>query len=379
MHTADPFTTQRLTDVMPDLSATANLAQGARLPTGISTPTNAGEFSLTDSAEEITLHMAHRVEDKLHSERKIRGERPLINIEIETLLSYLDQAREDDAQARLEELASHILSGKGDARTEISNFASRMSVQYLAYHYVLQRGRQQNAPEEILSDLSDALAELEQRAGQSIRGDINTIDAAAAYGGQSASDIARFQATYENVVRLEASRTATGAVLGDATLARTLSLALSSFGGKKIAEGLKALTSALGLDLAAAQSSTSKTWLHALLSNMFHVEAAVTVLNNCRDLGARLTEVPREAFDEDRLMQKIVNVVDGKWVSPTIFSSMATDFGVASLPGRIAFLDGMRSILKDLPVQLFPSDEARTDVLQAVQFAFDAAAEEEFS
>jgi type III secretion protein W len=377
MQTRDPLSFLRTPDILPVVSTPDDPARGARSPLGTNVAPAVAEFSLTDSAEEITLHMAHRIEDKLHSERKVRGEKQMIDIEIETLLSYMDQAREDDAQARLEELASRILSGKADPHTEIANFATRTSVQYLAYHYVLQRGQQQDAPDEILSDLRDALADLEQRAGRTIRADINTIDAAAAYS-KTASDISDFQTAYENVVRLEAEQNRVDAVLGDATLAKTLSLALSSFGGKRIAEGLTALTSALGLDLAAARSSVSKNWLHAMLSSMFHVKAAVTVLHSCRDLVARLSGQEQASLDEERLMQKIVNVVDGKWVSPTVFSSMATEYGVQSLPGRIAFLDGVRGILKDLPVQLFANDEARTDVLTAVQQAFDAAAEEEF-
>ncbi|WP_160355869.1 TyeA family type III secretion system gatekeeper subunit [Bordetella sp. 02P26C-1] len=331
---------------------------------------------MTDSAEEITLHMAHRIEDKLHSERKVRGEKQTIGIEIETLLSYMDQAREDDAQARLEELASRILSGNVDPRTEIANFAKRMSVQYLAYHYVLQRGRQQNASEEILSDLGDALADLEQRAGRSIRADINTIDAAASYG-KTANEITHFQAAYENVVRLEVAQNRVEAVLGDATLAKTLSLALQSFGTKRIADGLKALTSALGLDLSATRSSVSKPWLHALLSNMFHVQSAVSVLENCRNLGARLSKEVQAGFDEEKLMKKIVETVESSSLWPQTFSSMPTEFGVASLAERLTFLDGVRGIVRDLPVQLFVSDDARTNVLEAVQIAYEEAVQEE--
>ncbi|MVW78572.1 TyeA family type III secretion system gatekeeper subunit [Bordetella sp. 02P26C-1] len=376
MQTRDPLSSLRIPDLMSDVSHPDALTRDVRSPAGANIAAALPEFSLTDSAEEITLHMAHRIEDKLHSERKVRGEKQTIGIEIETLLSYMDQAREDDAQARLEELASRILSGNVDPRTEIANFAKRMSVQYLAYHYVLQRGRQQNASEEILSDLGDALADLEQRAGRSIRADINTIDAAASYG-KTANEITHFQAAYENVVRLEVAQNRVEAVLGDATLAKTLSLALQSFGTKRIADGLKALTSALGLDLSATRSSVSKPWLHALLSNMFHVQSAVSVLENCRNLGARLSKEVQAGFDEEKLMKKIVETVESSSLWPQTFSSMPTEFGVASLAERLTFLDGVRGIVRDLPVQLFVSDDARTNVLEAVQIAYEEAVQEE--
>ena len=81
--------------------------------------------------------------------------------------------------------------------------------------------------------------------------DRNTVGAAAGYA-DDARGVADFQRTYQDVV------------LGEASLAKTLSLALERFGGKDVARGLQQLIQALGQDLAAARPSTSQDRLQAV-------------------------------------------------------------------------------------------------------------------
>lgn len=325
-----------------------------------------GEFSLAESAEEISFHMAHRIEDKIHSERKVRGERVAADITIESILAHLNSAAESDIQARLDALAEAILSGRTDPRSAIASFSENLTHQYLALHYVIQKGRRERAPEPLLAEIADARAELEELHGPAIRAELNTIDAASAYA-RDASDIRQFQRTYEDVV------------LGDATLAKTLSLALSRFGGKRVADGLRGLIQALGLDLAAARPSVSKERIHAILKDMYHLEVAVTVLDGCRELGTRLTDSVRASFNAERLMQQVVNLLNDKWISVSSLTALAQDQGVETIPDRVAFLAGVRSVLKDLPLQVFPDDEVRAGVLETAQYALDAAIDEELT
>src|SRR5690606_21018796 len=128
----------RMNFLQTDLTSSRTLDRQAN-PTGSGSVVPDGDFSLVDSAEEITLHMAHKVEDKLHAERKVRGERPPIEISTEDILDYLAQSHEDDAQAKLEELASHILSGRAESRQAISQYSRSAPRQFLALQYVIHR------------------------------------------------------------------------------------------------------------------------------------------------------------------------------------------------------------------------------------------------
>lgn len=325
-----------------------------------------GEFSLAESAEEISLHMAHRIEDKLHAERKVRGETPVAEITTESIVAYLAHTREADIQARLDALVAQILSGKVDPREAVGVFSASVSLQYLALQYALQKGRRGRVADDLLAELADALAELEQRHGTLIRADLNTIGVAASYG-QDAADIVRFQRTYQDVV------------LGEATLAKTLSTALSRFGGKRIAKGLQSLILALGQDLSAARPSVSPERIHALLKDMYLLEVAVTILDGCRELADDLSAAMRQTVDDERLMQEIIGISDDKWISGSRFAGLAESHGVALVPDRIAFLAGVRRVLKDLPVQIYLDQETRASVLDAAQEALDDAIDQEFS
>ena len=364
MNTVDPYSSVAMNLSQAELTQSRLPDRQIKTPLGDGSLITEGEFSLADSAEELSLHMAHKIEDKLHSERKIRGEHAVTEITAEAILAYLAQSYEDDAQAKLDELASRILSGQADARETISGFSDDASRQFVALQYVLHKGRQGHVSEDLLAELGDALSELEQKHGPAIRAGLNTIDAAAAYA-HDANDIANFQHTYQDVV------------LGEATLAKTLSVALSRFGGLRIAEGLKGLVQALGLDLAAARPSTSIERIHALLKDMYHLEIAVTILERCRELADRLTASVGKSVNSERLMQDVVSISGDKWISESRFSGLADEHGVQPISDRIAFLAGVQLVLKDLPMQIFPDDEARASVLEASQYALDTAIDKE--
>ncbi|QVQ24869.1 type III secretion system gatekeeper subunit SctW [Achromobacter deleyi] len=325
----------------------------------------AGEFSLADSAEELSLHMAEKTEDKHHAERKMRGDAPLQMLSTEAILAYLAGTHDADAQEKLVELARFLLSGKGDPRQAAGRAFGDVSQQYLGLQYALRQGERDGAPEEVLDGLREALADLELESGPQIRAGLNTVNAASAYAEDSRG-VADFQRTYRDVV------------LGESSLAKTLALALERFGGKDIARGLTQLIQALGQDLAAARPSTNPDRLQSLMQDLYQLGTAVTVLDGCAELAAKLGRDQGTAIVSERLMQDLVNVSNEKWVSEARFSGLAGSHGVATVEGRIAFLGGVRAVLKDLPVQVFADADTRQSVLNAAQQALDAAIDEEY-
>ncbi|MOA48650.1 TyeA [compost metagenome] len=51
---------------------------------------------------------------------------------------------------------------------------------------------------------------------------------------------------------------------------------------------------------------------------------------------------------------------------------------MSSVEGRIAFLSGVRAVLKDLPISVYADSDTRQSVLNAAQLALDAAIDEEY-
>ncbi|MFC4297773.1 type III secretion system gatekeeper subunit SctW [Castellaniella hirudinis] len=320
--------------------------------------------SLGDAAEEISLHMAEKTEDKHHAERKVKPERPMELMRLEEVLEMLQQTQDPNAQAKLEALTAKLLSGRGSPRQQTAQAFGDVSQQYLALQYALRKGEQEGAAPELLESLRDALADLEIESGPRIRAGLNTLDSAGAFAAD-AQGVQSFQDTYRDIV------------LGENSLGKTLDLALDRFGSKDVGRGLQQLVLALGQDLSSARPSTSPQRLQALTGDLYHLQVAVTVLDGCTELSGKLQAKGLGAPDNERLMRDLVGLTGDKWLNESRFTALAQQHGVTSPEGRVAFLAGIKALMRDLPIQVFPDPDARQATLNAIQDALDMAIDEE--
>ena len=326
-----------------------------------------GEVSLTDSAEELSLHMAEKTEEKHHAERKVKSEKAFETLHADEIVEFLEDSHDVDVQAKLHELADKLLKQGGSPRQEADRaFGDNAAKQYLGLQYALRQGEKDGADPDVLEAIRDALADLELESGPQIRAGLNTMKTAGQFAPDSAG-VERFQETYRDIV------------LGEATLAKTLDLALERFGTQDVGRGLKSLIGALGQDLAATRPSTDPNRLQSLLTDMYHLEVAATVLESCGELSDKLAGQGEKPLDSGRLMRDMVGLTSEKWTSESRFTKLAQDHGVATPTGTIAFLNGTRGMLRDLPVQIYADADTRQNLLNALQGALDTAidAEEE--
>ncbi|WP_323018730.1 type III secretion system gatekeeper subunit SctW [Castellaniella sp.] len=323
-----------------------------------------GIDSLNDAAEEISLHMAEKTENKHHAERKVKPERPVELMQPAEIIEMLQQGQDPNAQAKLEALVEKLLSGQGSPRQEAAQAFDDVSQQFLALQYTLRKGEQDGASPELLETLRDALADLEIDSGPQIRAGLNALGSAAEFASD-AQGVQTFQSTYRDIV------------LGENTLGKTLGLALERFGGKDMARGLTQLVAALGQDLSSTRPSTDPRRLQALTSDLYHLQVAATVLEGCTDLSGNLQSKGLGAPDSERLMRDLVSLTSEKWLSESRFTSLTQQHGVTTPEGRIMLLTGIKSLLRDLPVPVFPDSDTRQGILSAAQDALDLAIDEE--
>ncbi len=349
------------TALQPGAGQTANQQAGTLL--GDAAVHVDGEFSLTDAAEELSLHMAEKTEEKTHAERKVKAERPMQVMDTAEIEELLDETHDVEAQAKLDQLGRALLSGASPRQAAADAFQD-ISQQYLGLQYALKKGESEGAPAEVLEALRDALADMEMESGPEIRAGINTLRAAGGFAGDLAG-VADFQRTYRDVV------------LGEVGLAKTLNLAIERFGDKDVGRGLKQLIQALGMDLAAAQPSTEPARLQSLVQDLYQLEVAVTVLEGCNELAASQRARGSSGIDGTKLMRDLVSVTGERWVSASRFTGIADSNQVRDLDARIPFLTQIKLMLKDLPVQIFPDADTRQSILSASQEALDQAIDQE--
>jgi type III secretion protein W len=323
-----------------------------------------GEFSLADSAEELSLHMAEKTESKTHAERTVKADRPVQVMDMDQIEELLDQTHDADANAKLGELTKKLLDGKGNPREQAGQAFEDISQQYLAMQHALQKGEKEGASVDVLEGLRDAIADMEMESGPEIRAGINTLRTAGAFASD-ATGVADFQRTYRDVV------------LGENSLSKTLNLAIERFGEKDVGRGVKQLIQALGADLAATTPSSDSNRLQSLVQDLYQLEVAVTVLDGCADLSAVQEARGHAPLDSTKLMRDLVSVTGERWVSAGRFTGIADTHNVRDLEARIPFLTGIKQMLRDLPVQIYPDTDTRQSILGASQEALDIAIDQE--
>lgn len=324
---------------------------------------------LADAAEEISLHHAEKVESKRFAQRECRADQQHSALaQVEEIQRYLETVNAFDDPDKLAALVKRMQSSQSHPRELARQHARDPAHQYALLQHALQDGEAHGAPADALDELRDAIADLELAAGPQIRAGFASIGAASSFA-RTAREVQAFQATYQDVV------------LGDASLSQTLRLAVDRLGGadgENLARGLQGLILALGTDLAAARPSTDAARLQALIQDLYQLEVAATVLDNCRNLAATLAE--KHATTGVRpveLMKELISVSGEKWVGATRFTGLAERMGVRDTGAQIAFFTGLKFMVKDLPVKVFSDADSRQTVINASQEALDAAIDKE--
>lgn len=79
------------------------------------------------------------------------------------------------------------------------------------------------------------------------------------------------------------------------------------------------------------------------------------------------------------LMKELVTLTGEKWVSAARFTGLADRWGLQDPALRVAFLAGVKDILREMPVPVFEDADVRQSILNAAQEALDAAIDDEES
>ena len=82
-------------------------------------------------------------------------------------------------------------------------------------------------------------------------------------------------------------------------------------------------------------------------------------------------------FDPLQLTREVMHLTSERWVTASRFTSLASQLGVASTPGQIAFYTGLKVMLRELPSKVFSDPDGREGLIKAVQGALDEAIERE--
>ncbi len=77
------------------------------------------------------------------------------------------------------------------------------------------------------------------------------------------------------------------------------------------------------------------------------------------------------------LVRELITLTQEKWVGSTRFTDMADRQQDLEVSGRIFLLTGIKRLVREMPVGVFPDAEARDRILAAAQEALDSAIDQE--
>ncbi len=331
---------------------------------------------LADAADELTQQFSTKAEEKSLRERRIGNaekKSSLHSAEFQALLLALqsEHQNEEQQEEQLLALARRIQRQPARARQEAASLHKDASAQYLSLLEVaqlLREGQLTDVGGRTLAAVEEAADELEAEHGDAIWADINVLKASQEH--QTLLDepgaAQAFRQTYKE------------AVLGAADLSSTLRALLQLHKDRKgsaFAQVLQDMVKAMGADLAAVRPSRDPVKLQALLSDLYHLGVIATVLETCDELGHALqTQFNTPSIRASDLTSELAGLSAERWVDAARFDSLARQHRCdAPASCKVAFLAGIRRALKELPIQVFPSSEARQSVLDAAQLALDRA------
>lgn len=318
-----------------------------------------------DGVEEISMHFSEEVEDKQVATEHLQEEYDPVLMPAEEVMAYLDSAHlHEDAERTV--MLAKLMRGGGSRPGALAQSAFEDGTRrHLALQLALGDALREGDSADIVHELREALADLDDEQGPEIRARLNTIGVASDVGTDAGS-VAVFQSTYVDIV------------LGHGKLAQTLLAALSRFGSQGFELGLRRLISALGLDLSAAAPSTSPERLRALVQDMYQLQVVNTVLAGASRLADRLhQQYAVERFTPHELVRELVELTGERWSGAERFLSMASRYVQELLSARATFLVGVRTLLTDFPPGVYADKDAREQMLGSAQTALDEVVERE--
>ncbi|MEY4653650.1 MAG: hypothetical protein RI884_2231 [Pseudomonadota bacterium] len=242
---------------------------------------------LGDAAEEVSLHLAEKVQHKTHSDRKIRASSLLQRLSFDQIRLYLEKVGRMEVARDLPGRALGLLSEAGQdpdmALQRLGKAIEDHTERYLLLHYARDTAVAQGASPDLIAQLEAALDDLQTRYADTLTTQLATIEHAANFG-HDAQGVRHFQHALQ-------------AILGKPTLSLALREVINISGatGNRLEAAIAALQKALGTCLQISVNSQEKALLQVLVTDLYHLKALKTLFKECKALVYRLHPVLHDA------------------------------------------------------------------------------------
>lgn len=338
-----------------------------------------GDSVFSDSMEELSASLSERTQEKKLRERTLSNpdeELALLRERLKEMLAAMAGEGSNEkpahvAKLEMQSVVQRIVGNPQLARQYVAEYSGNPTEQYLLLRDIDQRAETGEFDGVMNEDgrfaIQESASEIFAEYSARILADVNTFSAI--------SELKQSEATAVRGIYRDA-------VLGGASLADTVSKLVAAASGGQPDDFLRvhqSMVKALGLDIAAARSSTDKVKLQSMASDLFHLSTISTVLRQCdQAIGTLKERFGSRPVSASQLAGELIQLTGERWVDASRFNRVATQFGFASPPTcAVQFMQAIRGVMSGMPVQVFASPEARSSIIDALQSALDAAIDRE--
>lgn len=325
---------------------------------------------LEDAAEELSFSHSEKVEKKLA--KREMGKTALKTFAIEQAERYLKEVPDLERNQKLRDFVSQIAkmdkdTNPGQLREAAKKFSKDTTHQFLALSYAREQLAEDGADPTLLANLDSAITELTEESRSAIWAGLNVSKVASEASKQGLGDIQELRDSYRDVV------------LNFTSLSQVYKKITKEHKAEKLLDSVEFLLKGLAVEVGKDTRSLPKTQLKAIMDDIYQLKLLSGVYYQCDDLMTRTKHnyPVAQKLDGQALLQELLDLKENNWYSEQLVQQMAIRLKIDLPEAEIYFLNGLKDLIRLIPIKSFDDDNQRAQLLDSVQQALDIAIDKE--
>ncbi len=326
---------------------------------------------LEDSAEELSFVHSEKVEKKL-AKRKL-GKTGIKSFAMKQAEHYLRQVNDLEKNKKLAAFAKQVAEmHKSSGPKQLQEFAAKsypdVSHQFLALSYARDLLQEDGADSELVTNLGNALTQLEARHGPQIYAGINVSQSAAAAAEQGVGTVQGLRDLYRDVV------------LDYKSITQAYNKVVKDCGKQKFIEAVGFLLDGLATEVEKDNRSLPKSHLKAIMDDMYQLKLLGGMYHQCDGLMDKVHNNYNLALSHggQALLEQILELKEKGWYSDELVEDIAEKLNIDQVNAKIYFFKGLKDLIRLIPYKAFDDENKRAELTESVQHALDKAINQEF-
>ncbi len=211
--------------------------------------------------------------------------------------------------------------------------------------------------------LEEAMAQLMVQEGPAVRAGLNISSVTGQFAGQALGGAQRLRNFYRN------------SVLNYDGITPTYRGIVKQYGEKNFVSSLAFLLRALGVDMAAQESSRDPTRLQAIVNDMFCVKTLGGIHEQTGELVVTLRQYHQQADckESQQLMSNLLTLKEDSWPQAKRFFELGERMSICGADKIVYFLQQVKRLLRLIPLKAYDELDMRDKLLAVAQQAIDEA------